>query len=160
MALPEANNSLEKRVYHYKKPSMEFYCPLCRSRRAFLYRPGLSMKHYVQMLITTVVISLATFSMTSWRCFIYFFILWAAFEFFNRVLLCREVPCPHCGFNASWYKRDVKVARQLVKKFWEGKNISTGTASASKTTEQNKKEKDVKREETIRSPSPPTSVAQ
>ena len=30
----------------------------------------------------------------------------------------KQISCPHCGFDATWYKRDVKVARQLVKDFW------------------------------------------
>ena len=31
----------------------------------------------------------------------------------------KEIPCPHCGFDASWYKKDVKIARRLVKEFWD-----------------------------------------
>jgi hypothetical protein len=43
------------------------------------------------------------------------------FEGIRRMLFSRQVPCPHCGFDASWYKRDVKVARRLVGEFWGDK---------------------------------------
>jgi hypothetical protein len=47
-----------------------------------------------------------------------FFPLWMGFEWVRRALFSRGIPCPHCGFDASWYKRDVKVARRLVSDFW------------------------------------------
>ena len=47
------------------------------------------------------------------------FVIWALFELFIRTLFRREIPCPHCGFDASWYRKDVKMARRLVKDFWE-----------------------------------------
>lgn len=37
----------------------------------------------------------------------------------------KEIPCPHCGFDASWYKKDVKVARRLVAAYWSEKNAQT-----------------------------------
>lgn len=48
-----------------------------------------------------------------------FFVVWGAFEAALRVNFRKEVPCPHCGFDASWYKKDVKVARQKVDEFWK-----------------------------------------
>ena len=40
-------------------------------------------------------------------------------EVYKRLNFRKEIPCPHCGFDASWYKRDVKVARKLVERHWE-----------------------------------------
>jgi hypothetical protein len=47
-----------------------------------------------------------------------FFVIWFGFEAAVRVLFKQELPCPHCGFDASWYKRDVKIARRKVEEFW------------------------------------------
>jgi hypothetical protein len=58
------------------------------------------------------------------KCFFIFFVFWAAFELSVRTDYKKQVPCPHCGFDATWYKKDVKVARQLVKDFWDQKNTS------------------------------------
>ncbi len=55
--------------------------------------------------------------------FIFFFITWAIFELVVRSNFQKQIPCPYCGFNASWYKRDVKVARALVQEFWDEKQI-------------------------------------
>lgn len=51
-----------------------------------------------------------------------FFVFWAVFDIGIRLRFKREIPCPHCGFDATWYKRDVKVARRKVKEFWDLKN--------------------------------------
>ena len=57
------------------------------------------------------------------RSLVVFFMVWGAMEFSLRLLFKKEIPCPHCGFDASWYKKDVKVARQKVKEFWDQKKI-------------------------------------
>ncbi|MEI8347823.1 MAG: hypothetical protein WCG27_10165 [Pseudomonadota bacterium] len=119
--MSKVSNALENRPYKFKSPTLEFFCPLCRSERSFTYRARLSTKQYVQILMCTVILTLLTYSITDWRSFIFFFIFWAGIEWANRVLLRKQVPCPYCGFDASWYKRDVKVARQLVKDFWAQK---------------------------------------
>ena len=59
------------------------------------------------------------------RSLVVFFMVWGAMEFSLRFLFKKEIPCPHCGFDASWYKKDVKVARQKVKEFWDQKNPDT-----------------------------------
>jgi hypothetical protein len=51
--------------------------------------------------------------------------VWGAMEFSLRLLFKKEIPCPHCGFDATWYKKDMKVARQKVKEFWDKKRPDT-----------------------------------
>jgi hypothetical protein len=53
--------------------------------------------------------------------FIVFFAVWGSFELAIRSDFKKQVPCPHCGFDATWYKKDVKVARQKVAEFWAQK---------------------------------------
>jgi hypothetical protein len=50
-----------------------------------------------------------------------FFIFWGFFEFFNKSFFRKEIPCPDCGFDATWYKRDVRVAKKLVSTYWDEK---------------------------------------
>lgn len=60
-----------------------------------------------------------------------FFLIWGLFELVIRSDFKKQIPCPHCGFDASDYKRDVKVAREKVKQFWDQKNppkLSTSDA--------------------------------
>jgi len=118
---------LETRPYRYKKPATEFFCPLCRSPRAFASKPRLTKRHYLQMTIITVVIAAMLYPFMKYEGLFCIFIVWAAFEAGVRTNFRKEIPCPYCGFDASWYKRDVKVARRLVKEFWEIKNTPTET---------------------------------
>jgi len=63
------------------------------------------------------------------KCFFIFFIVWSVFELSIRTDFKKQVPCPHCGFDATWYKKDVKVARQVVKDFWDQKNADAASKS-------------------------------
>lgn len=40
-------------------------------------------------------------------------------EIANKMLYRKEIPCPYCGFDATWYRRDVTVANQKVKDYWQ-----------------------------------------
>lgn len=54
-----------------------------------------------------------------------FFLILAAFEMINKHLYRKEIPCPYCGFDATWYRRDVKVARQKVENFFSNDQNSS-----------------------------------
>lgn len=45
--------------------------------------------------------------------------LWIAFEVVNKILYRKGIPCPYCGFDATWYRRDVKIAHQKVRDYWK-----------------------------------------
>jgi hypothetical protein len=55
----------------------------------------------------------------SFRAGFVFFVYWLGFEATVRLLFKKDLPCPHCGFDASWYKRDVRITRQKVEEFWK-----------------------------------------
>ena len=114
--------AVDKRVFRYKNPHTEFLCPLCGVERAVRYTSKLSVKNYIQIAMISVPVVYFLFPLMGERSFFVIFILWFIFEGVKRLLFSREIPCPHCGFDASWYKRDVKVARQKVKEFWDKKN--------------------------------------
>ncbi|RLA64111.1 MAG: hypothetical protein DRQ88_06410 [Epsilonproteobacteria bacterium] len=120
-------NPLEERVFKLKNPRMEFFCPLCRSQRGFLYSPKLSKKNYMQIVAISLMLAMSLYPFMGFRSGVVLFMVWGIMEFSIRVLFKKEVPCPHCGFDATWYKKDIKVARQKVKEFWEQKKHISDT---------------------------------
>jgi hypothetical protein len=113
--------ALESRVYKYKNKNSVFFCPLCRTERGISTSPRLSRLNIVQILLTSLVLMGALYPFMGVKSFFVFFIVWAVFELGIRTDYKKQVACPHCGFDATWYKKDVKVARQLVKDFWAQK---------------------------------------
>ena len=109
------------RVYRYKNPCLEFFCPLCGSSRAFNSTYKLGWRHYGQIAFIGLVIAGMSYSTVGVRGIFFVFPVWIGFELFARAFFRGEIPCPHCGFDASWYQRDVRVSREKVKKFWEKK---------------------------------------
>ena len=116
------HNPLIDRVYKLKNPRMEFFCPLCRTKRGFSYSPRLTKKNYLQVFFLSLVLTMALYPFLGMRAGVVLFLVWGVMEFSLRVLFKKEIPCPHCGFDAAWYKKDVKIARQKVKEFWERKS--------------------------------------
>ncbi len=112
---------LESRTYRFKKPALHFFCPLCRTERCITTSHRLTALNYVQITLLTGFLTAVAFPLAGFKMLAAFFPIWLAFEGTRRILFSREVPCPHCGFDASWYKRDVKVARRRVAEFWEDK---------------------------------------
>lgn len=116
------NNPLVGRVFRLKNPTMEFYCPLCRTERAFKGQPRLSGQNLLQITFLTALVVIIAYPLAGIKSLPIFFIFWAGFELIKRLSFTKEIPCPHCGFDATWYHRDVRVAREKVKEFWDKKN--------------------------------------
>jgi hypothetical protein len=114
---------LENRVYKYKNKDSQFFCPLCRTERGIDTSPRFTSKNYSQIVLTSMVLGGLCYPLIGPKCFVVFFIVWGSFELFVRTDYKKQIACPHCGFDAAWYKRDVKVARQIVKEFWTKKQM-------------------------------------
>ena len=127
---------LESRVYKYKNPAKSFFCPLCRTERAMTTSPRLSVKNYVQIGLTALIFGSGLYPFMGIRSAFVFFVIWTGFELAIRSDFKKQVPCPHCGFDATWYKKDVKVARQLVKDFWLEKNGASQVEMINSTAKQ------------------------
>lgn len=112
---------LVSRVYKYKNKASQFFCPLCRTERGISVSPRLTKKNYVQVFLTSVIVGSMLYPFFGVESFVIFFAILGGFELAIRSDFKKQVACPHCGFDATWYKRDVKVARQLVKDFWAEK---------------------------------------
>ncbi|ATH08956.1 hypothetical protein BIY24_13665 [Halobacteriovorax marinus] len=112
---------LEYRTFKHKNPKMEFFCPLCGTKRAFHSTPRLSPKNYLQLVLSSLLVGAALAPLMGARSYFVFFVFWAIFEAAVRMNFRKDIPCPHCGFDASWYKKDVKMARKIVHDFWATK---------------------------------------
>ena len=120
---------LEERVYKYKNKERNFFCPLCRTERNVTVSPKLTKKNFLQITLTTIVLGAMLYPFFGVESFVIFFAIWGAFELAVRSDYKKQVPCPHCGFDATWYKKDVKVARQKVAEFWAQKQTVNPSVS-------------------------------
>ena len=107
-----------KRFYKVKNPHKKFLCALCSAPRSMKYSKHLNHKQIVQIILLSVTASWATYPIVGLKSIFTIFLIWPLFEMVNKLLYRKEVACPYCGFDATWYRRDVKKANQLVKEFW------------------------------------------
>lgn len=105
------------RFFQVKNPHASFFCACCRAPRALRYQRMTSGANLIQIAVLTSFLTWALFPWFQWKTVGSFFVLWAGFESIRKMLYRRELPCPYCGFDATWYRRDVRVARQQVETF-------------------------------------------
>jgi len=113
--------ALVKRTFKYKKAAMEFICPLCGTYRAFTLRPQIAIRNYLHIFMITVILVMCLYPVMKLNAVWLFFVVWGVYECILRMLFRKQVACPHCGFDVSWYRKDVKVARKQVEEFWKNK---------------------------------------
>lgn len=106
------------RFYKVKKPQRNFLCALCSAPRQMKYSKFLSPRNYLQILILSACLTVATFPLMGPKSIFLVFPVWMIWEVANKMLYRKEIPCPYCGFDATWYRRDVTVANKMVKEFW------------------------------------------
>ena len=113
---------IDKRPYKVKNAVLEFLCPLCGVERGVSVHYKLTAKNHFQIAIISIVLSLVSFSFLSWGVMLFYPTVLVSFEFVRRSVYRKEIPCPHCGFDAVWYKKDVPKTRELVHEFWSEKS--------------------------------------
>ena len=82
------------------------------------YGKNLDRIHFIQITVLSAALIWFLFPFMKEKSFFLFFIVWGSFEVINKMLYRKEIPCPYCGFDATWYRRDVRVANQKVKEYW------------------------------------------
>lgn len=112
----------DRKFFKVKNPHKSFLCALCSAPRQMKYNRNLSFKNYLQ--ITTLAVGLVyfLFPVFGFKSIYLMFVIWFIAEVANKILYRNELPCPYCGFDATWYRRDVKVARKKVEDFWVLRN--------------------------------------
>jgi hypothetical protein len=103
--------------YRFKHEKRSFYCALCSSARQLRYNKHLSRFNYIQIFCIATALFYFSFPLMNFKGSIWYVIVWGAFEGFNKMLYRKELPCPYCGFDATWYRRDVRIARKKVEEF-------------------------------------------
>jgi len=58
-----------------------------------------------------------TYPWLTWKGIVALPMIWATFESLHQMLYRKDSKCPYCGFDPTWYKKDVKFARQQVEEF-------------------------------------------
>lgn len=112
-----------KRFFKVKKASSNFICPLCSAPREMRYKKNLNEKQYIQIIVLSASLGWLLFPLMGVKSLALLFVVWIGFEVVNKLLYRKEIACPYCGFDATWYKRDVRVAKRKVEEFWKEKKI-------------------------------------
>ena len=112
-------NPLETgRFYKVRNPRKNFLCALCTAPRQMKYSKNLTGKHYIEILVLSATAITICVPLVGVKAALLFFPVWMAIEISNKLLYRKDIPCPYCGFDATWYRRDVTVANKKVKDFW------------------------------------------
>ena len=82
---------LVTRVYRHKRPTVEFFCPLCSTKRTLGYSRNLSIKNYIHIVLISSVLILASYSLMEYRSFFWIFVVWAAYEAVIKLLFRKEI---------------------------------------------------------------------
>lgn len=111
--------SFENRKFiKVKNAKKNFLCALCKAPREMRYSKHLSEKNYIQIIVLSLFLMFCLYPLMRFNGAFIIFIVWPTFELVNKFLYRKEIPCPYCGFDATWYRRDIKVARKKVEEFW------------------------------------------
>lgn len=110
---------MNKFLNRFKRQKKEFLCALCSSNRSMKYSKNLDAIHYTQISLLSFSFTYFLWSSLGVNSLLFIPVIWALFEITNKTLYRKDVPCPNCGFDATWYRRDVKIAKNKVKEFWQ-----------------------------------------
>jgi len=105
------------RFFKVKSPRKNIFCALCRAPRTLNKARHLNINNYLQMVVLTAFATWALFPLLAFKTLGAFFIIWAGFEFTRKTQYRKELKCPYCGFDATWYRKDVRIARKQVEEF-------------------------------------------
>ncbi len=100
-----------------KNEKTECFCALCRSPRVIRYSRRLMTRHYFQILTLGFVFTAATYPWFGVKGLTATPLIWAIFESIHKTLYRKDLKCPYCGFDPTWYKKDVRMARKQVEDF-------------------------------------------
>ncbi|MGE3611635.1 MAG: hypothetical protein AB7I27_18745 [Bacteriovoracaceae bacterium] len=93
------------------------FCALCRSPRKLRYSRTLKPIHYAQIIFLSVATAGIAYPWVTWKGVFALPIIWAIFETNYKSLYRKDLICQYCGFDPTWYKKDVKLARRKVEEF-------------------------------------------
>lgn len=109
-----------------KTKAVTFLCPLCKTQRKLPHSSNPRWKHWTQLALTTVVLSIALWAVSEepwiWaKGLLLFFPLATGFEIFFRLRARAALPCPHCGFDPYLAIQGESQAKVVIENFWKQK---------------------------------------
>lgn len=96
---------------------MECFCALCRSPRKLRYSRHLKPQHFGQIFVLTLSVTAIGYPFIAFKGLVSLPIIWTFFEGIHKSLYRKDLKCPICGFDPTWYKKDIKLARTKVEEF-------------------------------------------
>lgn len=106
--------------------TFHFFCPQCRAERRLPGTPRIQARHWIQIALTTGVLTLALYPWLEWKGLVTFVPTWTLFEYIFRTRVRVALACPYCGFDPFLYMRDVKKARSEMVRFSRAKYEARG----------------------------------
>lgn len=106
-------------LHYVKAGKIHFFCPLCQYHQITNSSRNVTARHHLQLSVLTVSLTWLCWPVFGWKALSFYFVFWAAFEFFYRMRKRHALICRSCGFDPFLYKRDVAAARKALKKHWE-----------------------------------------
>lgn len=119
-----------------KNQKTECFCAHCRSPRILRYSRRLQGRHFGQILTLGFVFTAATYNWFGFNGIYALPVIWAIFETSHKALYRKDLKCPFCGFDPTWYKKDVKLARLRVEEFLK-QNPESPVLARAKTLQNN-----------------------
>ena len=126
--LPEVGQSIPI-VRDLAKQYWKYYCPLCGCERRMAQGPNPGQaKHFVQIGLTTAMVTLMTWQLFEWKGIVSFIPIWIVFETLYRLRVRAQMTCSQCGFDPFLYLTDTTRARGEVEAFWRTRFKERGIA--------------------------------
>lgn len=101
--------------------SIDFLCPLCRTRRRLPQGSNPRLRHWSQLVLTTFVLVILLWEWAGPKSVLLFFPLATLFEFIFRMKARTQLPCPHCGFDPYLALQSETQAKSEIEAFWKKK---------------------------------------
>ena len=117
----DISNLKKKKFFKVKNSKKEFICALCKAPRQMRYSKNLSKMTYFRLFLFSSFLVWTLSPILGIKAILAVLPLWPIVEFMNKILYRKEIPCSYCGFDATWYRRDVKIAKKKIENFWSEK---------------------------------------
>lgn len=106
-----------------------YYCPFCGISRALRTAPRPGLRHFGQVLLTTLVFTAALWPFFGAAGLFLILPFWILFEVLFRLRVRAELRCQHCGFDPTLFLADAERAKIEMREFWEKKLGKSASAS-------------------------------
>lgn len=107
--------------YRFREGCIQFFCPLCKDHQSTKIPEKIGWKHHLSLAVFTIVFAAVAWPLFELKGVFFYLLFWAVFEFALRLGKRHALVCRGCGFDPFLYKVDVKLARNALKKHWQGR---------------------------------------